>query len=77
MDCVLITSLAAKLMKHKDDVNKRGKGYVFYHGQRVANLALSLRKSLFTEDSSDDDIIYVGALFNDIERESEDHNIAS
>ncbi|WP_028610903.1 HD domain-containing protein [Paenibacillus harenae] len=75
MNLERIQELAFKIMgKRKSHLN-REKGFIYYHGQRVANLSLNLRKRLFPDDSSKDDIMFAGALFHDVTKGIEPHNI--
>ncbi|GIP34709.1 HD domain-containing protein [Paenibacillus sp. J2TS4] len=73
MDIEKIKEVAMKTMSRRKSHLQRERGFIFYHGQRVANMAIHLRKSLFPEDSSKDDIIYVGALFHDVAKGIEPH----
>lgn len=75
MDFQKINEVALKVMSKRKSHLRRERGFIYYHGQRVAKIALKLRESLFPEDSSMDDIIYLGALFHDVTKGIEPHNI--
>ncbi|MBP0725694.1 HD domain-containing protein [Bacillus sp. RG28] len=74
MDIEKITKIAFKKMAKRKAHLEREKGYIFYHCQRVAKLAINLRKSIHPSDDSFDDIIYVGSLFHDVTKGIEPHN---
>ncbi|MEF2965835.1 HD domain-containing protein [Paenibacillus sp. M1] len=69
-----INEIAFKTMGNRKSHLYREKGFIYYHCQRVAKLAINLRKELFSEQGSIDDIIYVGALFHDVAKGIEPHN---
>jgi HD superfamily phosphodiesterase len=52
----------------------RESGYSYYHGIRVANLAITLRKHLFPEKCEFDDIIKAAGYFHDIAKGIEPHD---
>jgi len=66
MDMQLIKNIAYKEMSNKKSHNFKEKGNKYYHGERVAALALKLRKIILPNDNSQDDIIIVAAWFHDI-----------
>lgn len=75
MDINKVQEIARKSMgKRKSHLN-RERGFIYYHGQRVANLAMHLRKSLFSHELTMDDIIYAGALFHDVTKGIEPHHL--
>jgi uncharacterized protein len=74
MDIDAITQLAFQRFGAKQTHPDREHGHSFYHGQRVAKLSLTLRRQLFPDDSSQDGVIYAGALFHDAEKGNEPHN---
>jgi uncharacterized protein len=74
MDIDAITHLAFQTFGTKKSHSDREKGYTFFHGQRVAKLAITLRQLLLPDNTSKDAIIYVGALFHDAEKGNEPHN---
>lgn len=53
---------------------KREKGYLYYHGKRVASLALNLRQTIFPEHPFKDEIIYAAGLFHDVGKGIMSHN---
>lgn len=73
MDIENITKLAYKKMSRRKAHLQREKGHIYYHGLRVGKLALNLRKLLFPNDDSYDDILYVSGLFHDIGKGIEPH----
>lgn len=52
----------------------RETGYSYFHGLRVANLAVILRKHLFPNITEYDDIIRVAGFFHDIAKNIEPHS---
>ncbi|MCL2772854.1 MAG: hypothetical protein FWD71_05850 [Oscillospiraceae bacterium] len=53
------------------------KGGKYYHGERVAKLALTLKKYILTNDNGDhDDIMTVAAWFHDVAHGGDDHALA-
>lgn len=52
----------------------REKGGAFYHGERVAQTALYLRKIILPDDTAKDDILTVASWFHDIGKGLEPHN---
>ncbi len=73
MDIAAITHIAFQTFGKKAH-RHREVGHTFFHGQRVAKLAVSLRQAIFPDDPSHDEVIYVGALFHDVEKGNEPHN---
>jgi len=53
----------------------KDKGNKYYHGQRVSELAKTLRKKIIPNDDSYDQILTVAAWFHDIKNGNEDHAI--
>lgn len=74
MDLAAIKQLAYDTMENKSSHPWKERGNKYYHGQRVAKLALILRKHLFPGDRSQDDIITVAAWFHDINNGEENHS---
>ncbi len=74
VDIQKINEVAIKTMSKRKAHLHRERGFIYYHCQRVAKIALKLRENLFPEDNSMDDIIYVGALFHDVTKGIEPHN---
>lgn len=73
MDLYAISRIARSYMEEKEAAPWLEKGFKLYHGQRVAKLALSLRRYILPGQSSYDDIITCAAWFHDIEYGSENH----
>ncbi|MCL2884266.1 MAG: HD domain-containing protein [Oscillospiraceae bacterium] len=67
MDMAAIRQCAFEQMGNKSSHSFKEKGNKYYHGQRVAALAVRLREILFPDDDSHDDILTVAAWFHDIE----------
>lgn len=75
MDLIAIRQTAFSCLSDKTTDPWSEKGAIFFHGQRVARLALTLRKYVLPGDSSRDDIITCAAWFHDIEYGSENHAV--
>ena len=65
--------IARSVMGHKRANSDREKGYTFYHGLRVAKLALSLRGQIPAEIEVDERLLFVAALFHDVAKGNEPH----
>ena len=74
MDRDKLLKIAYSTMECRKAHLNREKGFIFYHGERTANLALNLRKKIFPDELSKDDIIYAAALFHDIGKGIGHHN---
>jgi uncharacterized protein len=68
-----ISKLAENLMLDTYSHVDRGIGDHYYHGQRVAKLAVTLRKLVLPEDASHDDILTVAGWFHDIAKSKPQH----
>jgi uncharacterized protein len=68
-----IRKLAYELLGDKASHSWKEIGNKYYHGERVANLVLNLRKQIFPNDNSHDDILTVAAWFHDIMNGSKNH----
>lgn len=68
-----IKSIVETNMKHRRSHDWKERGNKFYHGERVANLALTLRQLLFPTDASHDEILTVAAWFHDVMNGTDDH----
>lgn len=66
MDWLELDALAAKLMKNRKVHRERERGFVYYHGKRVANSALELRKLILPDDPSGDDALRLAGMFHDV-----------
>ncbi len=73
MDLVVIRNLAFKHLGDRKAHLHREKGFIYYHGQRVAKIAVSLRESLFPTNSSIDRILTVASYFHDVAKGIEPH----
>ncbi len=74
MDLAKIRELAFKHMSNRKAHNEREKGFIYYHGQRVANIALELRKMILPTDDNCDEVIIAAAYFHDIAKGIEPHS---
>lgn len=73
MDINALKGIANKLMSNRKAHIEREKGFIYYHGERVAKLSLKLRERILADDSSHDDIIFVASLFHDVAKGIEPH----
>jgi len=73
MDVSAIAQIAAEQMADKSSHPWKERGNKYLHGQRVAKLALTLRKYLFPEDGGGDGILTAAAWFHDICNGEDDH----
>lgn len=69
-----INEIALETMSKRKSHIRRERGFIYYHGQRVAKISINLRKKLYPEDSSMDDLIYVASLFHDVTKGIEPHH---
>lgn len=61
-----LDALAAKLMKNRAPHRERERGFVYYHGKRVGNSAIELRKLVLPDDPSGDDAVRLAGMFHDV-----------
>ncbi len=73
MNLEIIRELAFKHLGDRKAHHHREKGFIYYHGQRVANLAVQLRKMLLPEDNSRDEMMMVASFFHDVAKGIEPH----
>jgi uncharacterized protein len=73
MDLENIAQIAAVLLKNRKSHRKMEYGRIYYHGQRVAKLAVYLRERLLPDDAAADDILTVAGWFHDIAKGIEPH----
>lgn len=66
MDFEKLDLLAQKLMLRRREHRERERGFIYYHGKRVGNGAIELRKLLFPEDTSMDDALLLAGMFHDV-----------
>jgi uncharacterized protein len=72
MDLEKITHIAFDNMAHRKAHPSREKGFIFYHGHRMAKMAMGLCEKLGYD--GDREVIYVAALFHDIAKGLNPHN---
>lgn len=68
-----LDKLAFKYMGRKKSHLEREIGAAYYHGKRVANGVIELRKKLFDDDSMDD-VLRCAGMFHDIGKGIEPHS---
>ena len=73
MDFVKLDQIAAEFMKNRRFHMYRETGSVYYHGARVAQGVLQLRRRV-THDASYDDILRCAAMFHDIAKGMKPHS---
>jgi len=73
MDFERLDAVAQKLMKHRKAHREREAGSIYEHGQRVAELAVTLRERIVPDDASMDDILRLAGMFHDIGKGIEPH----
>ena len=73
IDLPALQALAEQLLKPRKAHIDREKGGIYYHGQRVANTALLLRRAILPEDGAYDGVLTVAAWFHDIGKNIEPH----
>ena len=73
MDLNVIKQIASKQMENERSHTWKERGNKYYHGERTAKLAVTLRKLIFPDDPSHDDILTVAAWFHDIANGAEEH----
>lgn len=73
MDLDALRELAQRSMGKRRTHAEREPGFVYYHGQRVAEIALQLRKLIFPADDTMDEVILVGGWFHDVGKGIEPH----
>ena len=72
MDMEKITQIAFDNMAHRKANPSREKGFIFYHGLRMAKMAMKLCDKLGY--IGDREVIYTAALFHDIAKGLKPHN---
>jgi len=73
MDMRAIQAAAFALMGGKSSHEYKDRGNKYYHGQRVAALAVRLRELILPDDNSHDEIITAAAWFHDVMNGAEHH----
>lgn len=66
--------LIYEAMKSKKSHTWKEEGDKYYHGERVASIAIKLRKYLFPDNDRYDDMLEVAAWYHDIHNGEERHN---
>jgi len=66
MDLQSINKIAFDLLGNKRNHEWRDVGAKYYHGQRTAKLAVTLRKMILPKDNSFDELLTVAAWFHDV-----------
>ena len=69
----LLKKIGLFVLGKKKSHKERGIGAAYFHGMRVANGVIELRKRLF-EDDSMDDVLRCAGMFHDIGKGIEPHN---
>ena len=75
MNLEQIAAVAEKELKRKASHPWKDMGNKYYHGLRVAKIALGLRRELVPEDDSHDEILTVAGWFHDLENGKENHAV--
>jgi len=75
MDMQAIKALASALMESKSSHEFKDKGNKYYHGERVAVLALKLRELILPDDNSHDGILTAAAWFHDLMNGTHNHAV--
>lgn len=73
MDLKKINDIAYDLMGNRKAHNEREIGGIYYHGQRVANLAIEIRKQMGLNTSMYDDVMIAASYLHDIGKGIEPH----
>ena len=73
MDLRLLKDKAWESMGTRHSHPDREPGYAYYHGQRVAKIALQLRELILPGQDSNDEAILLGGWFHDVGKGIEPH----
>ncbi len=74
MDIIKIEEILSPLLKNSDAQQNRERGYTYYHGKRVAELALKIYSAAKTEvQQLELDRLYIAALMHDIGKGKRHH----
>ncbi len=76
IDYDALDALARKLMARRKAHPMRETGFIYKHGKRVARSVILLRERLFPEDALHDDALRIAAMFHDIGKGIEPHNVS-
>lgn len=71
MNMTRIEELASELLMNKKSHPWKEIGNKYHHGIRTAKIALALRRLMFPEDNSHDEILTAAALFHDVANSEE------
>ncbi len=74
MDLEVIQGLASKHLRSRNAHHNREQGFIYYHGQRVAKLAVNLRKRLLPGETTFDQVMIVASYFHDVAKGIEPHS---
>ena len=73
MDVAEVERIARAQMETRKEHDAREPGWIYHHGLRTARIALELAELLGSE--IDREVVYAGALFHDVGKGSEPHNV--
>lgn len=73
VDLARIQEVAWETMGTRQANPHREPGYIYYHGLRVGQIALQLRKIIFPSEEIEDQIIQVASWFHDVGKGIEPH----
>ncbi len=68
-----VRELACKHLADRKAHKEREKGFIFYHGERVGKIAVTLREILLPDNSEKDDVMKAAAYFHDVAKGIEPH----
>ena len=74
MDFTRLDAIAFRLMGKRKSHLEREVGAAYFHGKRTGKSAVALRKKLFPEDGSMDDILLCAGMFHDMCKGLEPHS---
>ncbi|OGO78704.1 MAG: hypothetical protein A2Y23_08570 [Clostridiales bacterium GWB2_37_7] len=74
MNLDLIKQRAFENLSKRKAHKHRETGFIYYHGARVANLVINLRKLIIPEDDTMDEILQAAAYFHDVAKGIEPHH---
>lgn len=74
MERDVLMEIARKAMAGRKPHPGRERGYIFYHGRRVAHLAEHLADHVEGAEDLDRDVLFAGGLFHDVGKGTEPHH---